>query len=217
MLLSLAAAAYASDTVRCPARVTHMKVERGAYSPQPGAVYGLANFDADMVARGKAEPLCFQRTTEIHMGEVFVSGESLTHMFDKKLSQSGDSKLSDVKLETRDDNTVRLTGKMKKKISMSFTIEGPVSTDGRNLILQAKKIDAAKLPVKWLMGMLGQNLAKMLGSETISGVVARDNTLIFQPAQIAHVDGHIQRLQITSKGMELTFGEARQNAKLRKQ
>jgi hypothetical protein len=211
----LVASGGATDPVRCPARVTRMKLERGSYSPQPGAEYDLRGFEAEMVARGKSAPLCFVRTTQIRSGEVFVSNESLTHMFQQKLAQKGDSKVSDVKIETRDDNTVHLSGKIKKKISMPFDIEGPVSTDGRNLILQAKKIDAGKLPIKWLLGMLGDNLAKMIGSETISGVVAKNNTLIFQPAQIAHVEGHIEKLQTTSKGLMITFTQVQQNANLR--
>jgi hypothetical protein len=193
-----------------------MKMQRGSYSPQPGSVYDLRDFEAEMVARGKTAPLCFMRITEIRTGEVFVTPESLTHMFQQKLSQNPNSKMSEIKVETRDDNTVHISGKVKKKITMPFDIEGPVSTDGRNLILNAKKIDAGKLPVKWLMGMLGENLAKMIGSESVSGVVAKNNTLIFQLSQIAHVEGHISKLQTTNKGLLVTFGEVQQNAKLRK-
>ena len=214
VLLCLASLAHAGDPVRCPARVTHMKMDRGAYSSQPGSVFDLSSFEADMVARGKDSPFCFMRTTQIHTGQVFISAESLTHLFQTKLAQSN-SKMSDIKVEARDDNTVHLSGKMKKKIDMPFTIEGPVSTDGRNLILNAKKIDAGKLPIKWLLGMLGDNLAKMIGSESVAGVTAKENTLIFQPAQIAHVEGHIAKLETTGKGLFITFSDIQQNARLR--
>ncbi len=202
------------DPVRCPAHLTHMHMDRGDYSSQPGAVFELSGFDADMVARGKASPLCFVRTTEIKAGEVFVSSESLTHMFARKLSQS-DSKLRDLKVETRDDGTAKLSGTMKKKLDVPFEIDGPVSTDGRNLILQAKNIKAGKLPIKWLLGMMGQNLGKMLQSQNPAGVKANGDTLIFQPAEIAHVEGHISKLQLTNKGLLLTFGQVQQSAKLK--
>lgn len=190
-----------------------MHMEKGAYSPQPGSVFELSDFDADMVARGKNPPLCFTRVTEIRTGVVFVSSESLTRMFERKIGQSAKSKVSDIKVETREDGTAKLTGKMKDHGGVSFSIEGPVSTDGRNLILQGKKIDAAKLPVKWLMGLMGKNLGSMMGSESVAGVVAKGDTLIFQPSQISHVEGHISKLQLTNKGLVLTFGQAAQNAK----
>ncbi len=201
----------ASKTAPCPSPRTHMYMEKGSYSPQPGSVFELTDFDADMVARGKTAPLCFTRVTEIKTGTVFVSSDSLTHMFSRKIGQSGHSKVSDVKVETHEDGTAKLSGKMKDHGGVSFSIDGPVSTDGRNLILQGKKIDAAKLPVKWLLGLMGKNLGSMMGSESVSGVLAKGNTLIFQPSQISHVEGHISKMQVTNKGLVLTFGEVQQN------
>lgn len=191
-----------------------MHMEKGAYSPQPGSVYDLTDFDADMVARGKAAPLCFTRTTEIKSGIVFVSSESLTRMLDRKISQSGKSNVSDLAVETHDGDTVKLTGKMKNKGGVSFSIEGPVSTDGRNLILQAKKIDAGVFPVKWLLGIMGKNLASMMGSESVSGVIAKGNTLVFQPSQISHVEGHIGKLQVTNKGLLITFDQPQDKSRV---
>jgi hypothetical protein len=211
-LVWLTSLALAADPLRCPAHVTHMSMERGAYSPQPGAVFDLSSFDADMMARGNSSPLCFVRTTQIRSAQVFVSSESLSRMFELKIAQSN-SKVSDIKVETRDNNTARLSGKIKKKVTLPFEIEGPVSTDGRDLVLDAKEVNAGKLPIKWLLGMLGENLAKLLGSNSVSGVLVKGNTLIFQPSKIAHVEGHISKLQLTNQGMRITFAEVEQNTR----
>jgi hypothetical protein len=209
MLTQLCLLANAADQLRCPARVTHMKMDRGSYSPLPGAVFDLQAFDADMVARGKTAPLCFARTTEVRTGEVFVSSESLTRLFAQKIQQSN-SKVSDINLEVKDDKTVHLSGKLHKKVAIPFEIEGPVSTNGRDLILAAKKIKAGDIPIKGLLGMVGENLAKLLGSESVSGVVAQGNSLIFQLSKIANVEGRIARADLTPKGLNITF-EAVQN------
>lgn len=188
----------------CPAQITHMDVKQGTYSPVLGASFELRDFDADMVARGKGSPLCFVREAKIAHGGVFVSAESLTKLFQQKTRQ-GSTDVSDVKVETRDDQTAHISGKLHKKMDVSFEIEGPVTTDGTNLILQAKKIKADKFPVKALLGMMGKNLGTMLRSESVAGVEAREDTLIFKPALISHAEGHIAKLVLSSQGMEVTY------------
>jgi hypothetical protein len=192
-----------ADTLRCPAKVTAMEMGKGQYSPIPGATFELENFSAQMTARGNSSPLCFNRTTEISHGQVFISSSSLTHLFSQKIAQSN-SKIKDVKVEIK-DNEAHLMGTMKKGVNLHFEISGPVSTDGTVLMLQAKKIKAAGIPMKGLLGMLGQHLGDMLGSESVEGVKAKGDTLIFVPASISHVKGTIAKLVLANSGMMLDF------------
>ncbi len=208
----LSALAWADGGSPCPAKVTHLTVKDGSYSPVPGATFGLRDFDADMVSRGPASPLCYQRTTKIVRGEVFVSAESLTKMFTQKVKQSKQSQISDIKVGIGDDGTAKISGQMHRKIDVPFEIQGPVTTDGTNLILQAKKIKAEKIEVKGLLGMMGKNLGEMLGSQSVNGVKANGDTLIFQPSQISHAEGHITNFHVTSKGLEITFGPAEEKS-----
>lgn len=180
-----------------------MEVSKGDYSPLPGATFELQNFSALMTARGNSSPLCFNRMTEISHGQVFVSNTSLTHLFEQKVEQSN-SKIKNVKVEIK-DNLAHLTGTMKKGMDLHFEIEGPVSTDGTNLILTAKKIKADGLPVKALLGMVGKHLGDLLQSESVDGVKADGDKLIFVPASISHVRGHIAKAEMTSQGLMLDF------------
>ena len=195
-----------ADTLRCPAKVTSMEVAKGDYSPLPGATFELQNFSALMTSRGNSSPLCFNRMTEISHGQVFVSTASLTKLFDQKIAQSN-SKLKDVKVEIK-EKLAHLTGTMNKGMNVHFEIEGPVSTDGTNLILTAKKIKADGIPVKGLLGMVGKHLGDMLQSETVDGVKAEGDKLIFVPASISHVKGRIAKLDLTDAGMLLDFESA---------
>lgn len=195
-------AAYA-ETLRCPASVTLMEMNKGQYSPMQGATFELQNFSAHMVARGKNSPLCFNRMTEIEHGQVFISSASLTHLFERKIEQS-ESKVRDVKVEIK-DNKAHLMGKMKNGVDVGFEISGPVSTDGTVLILKAEKIKADGIPVKMLLGVVGKHLGDLLGSESVDGVKAQGDKLIFAPASISHVTGRIAKLELTDKGMLLDF------------
>jgi hypothetical protein len=204
-----------AETIKCPAPVTHIAVENGDYSPQAGVRFVLQDFAANQVARGKASPLCFMRMTDIQHGEVFIDTQSLSREFQSKSSQSG-SPVHDLKLEIN-ENGVALKGTLKKLIPISFTMEGPVTTDGRVLIFHASKIKADGIPIKGLLGMLGKHLESMLKSESIGGVTAKGDTIIFEPEKIAHVRGRIASAEVTPQGLSVKFAaqEPRQAAALK--
>jgi len=126
-----------TEQLRCPAPVTHMEMDKGEYSPMTGATFELRNFSANMVARGKTMPACFARINHVQRGEVFISSQSLTKMFEQKLSQSN-SQIKSVSVELRDDG-VHLKGTVHKAVDLPFELEGPLSTDGSKLVLHVKR------------------------------------------------------------------------------
>lgn len=194
----------AAEKVTCPAQVTTTEMQKGEYSPVPGAVFNLQNFVAVMVSRGKEMPLCFARTTNIQRGQVFMTDASLTKIFTQKLSQTTAS-IKEVVISTSAEG-VKLTGKVHKAVDLPFDIEGPLSTDGRVLILHATKIKAEGIPVKGLLGLVGKNLASLFNPGPASGVLVKDNNIIFDPLQLAHVRGRIQSARSVAHGLVLNFG-----------
>lgn len=207
--------ALRADQLRCPAPVTRLEMDSGDYSPMEGVTFGLHNFAANMVVRGKRSPLCFNRTTEIEHGSVLATSESLSRMFQRKTEQSG-SNISDVKVELK-DGAAHISGKVKKGIDVPFDIEGPISTDGTVLILDAKKIKAEHIPIKGLLSTVGAHLSSLLKSESAEGVQANGNQLIFSPEQISHVRGHISSAQVTAKGLLITFEVQKKTASSERQ
>jgi hypothetical protein len=206
LLLLLVASTQAAEQLKCPEPVTHIAIPEGEYSPLPGTVFQLKDFSANMVSRGKSSPLCFLRTTEIQRGEVFVSSEGLSKMFARKVKQSDKDSISDVTIETQPDKVV-LKGRVRKVISLPFTLEGPVTTDGRVLELRAKSIKAMGIPMKGLLDALGKRLGTLIQSESINGVAANGDTLIFQPEGISHVRGRITKVSVNEKGLYVEFAE----------
>lgn len=197
----------AADKDPCPQPVTYLSMDRGEYSSMPGAVFGLQHFAARMVSRGKTQPLCSARTTQIQHGEIFISTQTIARIFGQKIKQSG-SKISDLEIEVKNDE-LHMKGKVHKGIDIPFEVAGPVSTDGTNLKLEARKVKAEHLPVKALMGMVGMHLASLLQAEQEQGVTAQKNTLIFEPDKIAHIQGRIAAVRLTPKGVDISFSESR--------
>jgi hypothetical protein len=204
----VATSTFAADPVKCPPAASHMHVEKGEYAPQPGISFGLTDFTATMVPRGPRIPLCLVKNNEIERGRVFVTGASLTKLFETK-NQGKNQSIKEMKIETKEDHVV-ISGKVHKVVDMPFSVEGPVSASGRMLRLDASGIKAAGLPIKGLLSMLGKQLGSMFKAGGTEGVTVKDNTIFFQPEKMANIRGEIANVQVTSEGLTVTFVPTKQ-------
>ena len=179
-------------------------METGSYSSQPGVTFNLRHFVATLVPEGDNAPACYAKVTVVSRAEIFVSNESLTHVFSEKLGRT-DSKIKNLKIENG-LGKVTLSGSFTKLMPIQFTISGPVTTDGTALMLDASQIKADGIPVKLLMKMVGEDLGSMLGLNGVNGIKVEDNRMSFFPEQIAHLRGHISSVETTNEGLILRYG-----------
>lgn len=211
MVLGASVPCVSAQTVKCPPPPGIMHMDKGTYSNQPGVTFDLASFSATLQPMGKRAPLCYAKTTIIEQGNIFVSTESLTHLFSQKLKEAN-SQIKDVEVEVK-DNEVLIHGKVKKVLWLPFSVDGPVTTDGTNLKIDTKEIKAMGLPVKGLLDALGKHLQSLTGAESPNGVVAEGDSLIFHPYEIAHVKGHITSATVTSEGLHVRFAPVESKSK----
>lgn len=202
--LALASCAHAAAPLKCPPPISGLTMANGSYSPQQGVTFELHNFVGHLVPRGQHPPLCYVKYTQLDHGEIFVTSQSLSNIFTQKLVDAN-SQVQDVKIETG-DNTARITGKIKRGVLLSFEINGPVSTDGTGINIQASKIKAEGVPVKGLLELIGKHLSSLMGAEGVNGVTVQGNTLTFQPAQLAQLRGHIEFIAASPAGLTLRYG-----------
>ena len=193
-----------AEQPKCPPPVGHIAMDRGEYSSAPGVSFGLHHFSATLIPQGHAAPLCYQKLTVVSHADISVSNDSLTRLFDQKLSDS-ESKISDFKAVIAPDRTT-LSGKVKKVIPIEFSISGPVSTDGRAIVLHADKIKADGIPVKALLELVGEHLSSVLAIKNSPGITVQDNSLSFLPEEVAHLKGHIRSVECTDSGLVLHYG-----------
>lgn len=192
-----------AQTSVCPAGPSHISMESGTYSSEPGVLFVLHHFVATLVPLGKTAPACMAKMTDVSHAEIFVSNESLTRVFDKKLSQT-ESKIRDLKI-VHGLGKATLTGEIIKVVPIRFSIEGPVSTDGKVLFLTAEKIDADGIPIKMVLGMLGEHLSSVLGLKDVDGVQVNGNVMSFSPEKVAHLRGYIASVDATAQGLTLHY------------
>ena len=188
----------------CSSQVAHIAMETGSYSSQPGVTFNLRHFMATLVPEGDKAPECYAKVTMVSRAEIFVSNESLTHVFSEKLGRT-DSKIKNLKIENG-LGKVTLSGSISKLMPIQFTISGAVTTDGTALLLDANQIKADGIPVKALMKMVGEDLGSILGLKGVNGITVEDNRMSFFPEQIAHLRGYISSVQTTNEGLILRYG-----------
>ena len=187
----------------CPAYSSHIEVASGSFSSQPGVTFRLRHFVANLVPMGKTAPACSQKMTVVSRAEIFISNESLSKLFTEKLGTTN-SKIKEFKVQN-DIGKVALTGKIKKLIPIQFSIEGPVTTDGTSLRVEAHSIKADGIPIKALLGLVGEHLSSVLAMKGMPGIAVEENAISFAPEQIAHLKGHIRSVETTAAGLILRY------------
>ena len=206
LALLLAAPAFSQNPTRpqaCP-QPTHISIQSGTFSSQPGVSFRLTHFVATLVPRTKVLPTCLEKDTVMTRGEIFVSNDSLTQVFAAKLTDSS-SKIKDFKVQNGVGH-VTLSGHVTKLVPIDFSVDGPVTTDGSSLLLDASKIKADGIPVKALLALVGEHLSAVLKMNGVAGVTVNENQLVFSPEQIAHLKGHIESVETTDQGIILRYG-----------
>lgn len=191
----------------CPPPNAHISIDSGTYGPQPGVTFRLRHFTGTLTPQGHSAPLCYLKQTLLTRAEIYASDDSLTEVFASKLDASG-SKIKDFKV-TNVPGQVTLSGKIVKVIPINFSVKGTITTDGSLLLLHADKIDADGIPVKALLGMIGEHLSAVLNMRGVGGVSVEDNTIRFAPEKIAHLIGHIQSVESMQSGLILRYSSVR--------
>ena len=191
----------------CPPTASHISITNGTFSSQPGVSFRLKNFNATLVPIGRTAPTCYEKMTVVSHAEIFVSNESLSNIFSEKL-QNSQSKIKDFRVENGLSGAT-LSGKIAHVIPLSFSVEGPVTTNGSEIRLDAKKIKADGIPVKELMHMVGAELNSVLQLKGMSGITIEDNALSFSPEQVAHLKGHIASVTTSAEGLTLLYTSER--------
>jgi len=138
-------------------------------------------------------------------GRVGLSNDSLTKLMNSKIQGKG---IEDLKVTT-DNGQVKISGKMKKIISVPVTIEGPaVATPDGKIELRTKSMKTAKLPIKGLADALGMNVQHIVGDKAKGVRAERDDSIIFEPDELWNlpIHGTVTRVIVERDGLLLIFG-----------
>jgi hypothetical protein len=181
----------------------HILHLEGALIPQKDS--GLPIFD---------DPKSF--TLAIDSAEISMRTDALTNVLNQYVFDASDSPIMDVAV-TIEGNSLKVKGKAHSKGDVPFETEGSIgATPDGQIRIQAKKIKAAKLPVKGLMDLLGLKLADLMSTRKIAGVTLDGDDLVLDPQQILpppHIQGRVTGVRLAGAEIILVFGEQKQPEK----
>lgn len=165
---------------QCPQAPSKLEVAKGEYLSRPGVVFILQNFHADMVPKAKTAPQCFIKATQVERGRVYVSTDSLTHLFQERIENSSSNGAEKTSGKAQDQKD---SGKDKDKDK-----NGKDKDEGKN------QKDAGKDE----KGQLTDVTVKTKGNEiVISGKRKGAISIPFElTGPLDVVNGHVLRLQV---------------------
>ena len=138
-------------------------------------------------------------------GSVGLTNDSLTKLMNQKIQNKG---IDDLKLTT-ERGQIKISGKMKKAVSLPVTIEGPATAtpDGK-IELHTRTEKASFLPIKGLADALGMSVNKVVGNKNKGVKAGSDNSLIFDPDELwgLPIHGFVTRVIVQNNGLLLIFG-----------
>jgi hypothetical protein len=114
-------------------------------------------------------------------------------------------------------NQISLHGTIHKlHIPLPVGLDGTLSPapDGR-IHLHVDRLSVLKLPVKGLLGDFHVSLADVIGKTSIAGIEASQNDLYFDTQKLLpapHIHGTLTRVRVTNPDIEVTYGDAQNDA-----
>ena len=141
--------------------------------------------------------------------EIAISCQALAQVLNQNILNGADAPIKDVSIESR-NNQLIIRGKFHQKGDVAFETIGTVSPneDGR-IRLHSEHVNAAHLPLKGLMDLLGLDLAGMINTKKIRGLEVEKDDLLIDPREILpapRIQGKVTAVRLQGNDIVQTFG-----------
>ena len=151
----------------------------------------------------------------IRSAEISITFEALANALNQFAFAASDSPIKSVRISTA-GNKIKIQGRLHSKGDLPFETEGSLSvTPEGDIRVHAEKVKAAHLPVKGLMDLIGETVAKLIDTRKVRGVRVEKNDLILSPAELfppPHIQGRLSSIAIRGNEIVQEYGKASVNS-----
>jgi hypothetical protein len=148
-------------------------------------------------------------TLALDSAEIAIGCNALARVLNENVFSSADAPVRNLTIESK-ANVLVIKGRFHQKGNVQFEASGTLSANGDGRIrLHAEHVKAAHLPVKGLMDLLGIDLAGLINTNKIRGVVVEKDDLILDPEQILpppHIQGKVTAVRVEGEDIVQVFG-----------
>jgi len=169
-----------------------------------------------MVALYAGEPVTFDDVNSFDIVSesaiIAVRASTLSNVLNDRAFAYDGAPLKGIVVETRGDR-LRITGQLHKTVTVSFVLEGrPEATQDGLIRMHVDKISAAHLPVKSILHLFGEDLAKVVNSNEAKGVKVDGDDIILFPDRLLpppHIRGKVTHVAVENDRIIQTFGSGK--------
>jgi len=148
-------------------------------------------------------------TLNIRSAEVSIATESLANALIQYAFAAPDAPIKEIRISAQGGN-LNIQGRLRSKSNIPFESVGSLSvTPDGEIRVHTEKVKAAHLPVKGLMDLLGETIARLIDTRKVRGVRVEKDDLILTPAELfppPHVQGRLSSVVLRGNEIVQKYG-----------
>ena len=174
----------------------------------------VESLSGEMYPTGKNEMPVFDDKTsfEVHVtnGRISITPQAMASILNSQVFGRSDSPLKDISISI-DKDRLLIKGRLRGKHDIPFETSAilTVTSDGR-IRVSTEKLKALHVPVKGMMDKLGIELASLLGTSKIPGMVTDKNDVLMDLGVVLpppHIRGKVSAVLIGDNSIVTIFGD----------
>jgi len=208
--------------VEIPASVAPPASRRGVKTEMRNVMFHLTDeaaahvesLSGEMYPTGKNEMPVFDDKTsfEVHVtnARISITPEAMASILNSQVFVGNDSPLKDISISI-DKDRLQIKGKLRGKREIPFETSAVLTatSDGR-IRVSTETLKALHVPVKGMMDKLGIELASLVGTSKIPGMVTDKNDVLMDLGVLLpppHIKGKVSAVLIGDNSIVTIFGD----------
>ena len=213
LLLLLPAVLAASSQPDAPPGAVHAEMRNVMYHyTEPIAVH-ISYLNGELVPTRQGgmpvfdDPNSF--TLSIESARISIATDALANVMNQYALAFRDAPLKGLSI-VPDGTKLKIKGRLHSKGDLPFESEGSLSlTADGEIRIHTEKLKAGHLPVKGLMDLLGESVAKLIDTRKVRGLRADKDDLLINPAELfppPHIHGKLRAISVVGNEVVQEYG-----------
>jgi hypothetical protein len=191
-------------------RAVHAEMHNVMYHFTDSSAVHIIRLEGELVPTTKTgipvfdDPDSF--TLNIRFAEMSITTDALANVLNQHAFAAPDAPIKGIRISVQ-AGELNLQGRLHSKGNIPFETVGSLSlTPDGEIRVHAEKVKAAHLPVKGLMDLLGETIAKMIDTRKVPGVRVEEDDLILTPGELFPPPSVVGKLSsVTLRGNEIVM------------
>jgi len=213
--ITFAVATSAAQGPSAASRSVHTEMHNVMYHFTDSSAVHIAYLEGELVPTTETGIPVFDDansfTLNIRSAEMSITTDALASALNQYAFAAADAPIKGIRISVQ-DGKLDIQGKLHSKGNIPFESVGSASvTPDGEIRVHTEKVKAAHLPVKGLLDLLGETIAKLIDTRKVRGVRLDKDDLILTPAELfppPHVQGHLSSVTLRGNEIVMTYSSA---------